>query len=298
MQTLNIFGASCLTGRYLKKISKGKEYRINSFSKSNKKDLFLDLKDYKSFLINDIDNKKQIWISLSPIWLFADFLEKIAKNKPNYLKLISILIVTSSSSAETKKYAFNDYDKNLSIKLINAENKLIKLSEDFKFKICIIRPTLIYGQHRNLYDNNISRILLFMRRFPFIICPQDSGLRQPIHASQLAKLCLYIAEIKKQPDNKFSEKFIVSVGGDKSISFYQMLISLKNSLKQSDKAKKCRIIKVNKIIFSFLISPVSLFSPKFYESLLRIYSNLAGFDNVSELMEIESSKRFPLIPYT
>ena len=296
MLTLNIFGASCLTGQYLKKISLEKDYKINSYSKSNKRDLFIDLNNYKSFFIKNHESRKQVWISLSPIWLFANFMENLAKNKSKYLNKISILIVTSSSSAETKKYAFNNYDKNLSKKLDNAENKLIQLSKDFGFKICILRPTLIYGQLKEVQDRNILKILQLMRRFPLIICPKDSGMRQPIHASQLAKLCLYIAEKNKFKENTFSNK-IITVGGDQILSFYQMLVSLKKSINNSDKAKNCIIIKVNKIVFLLIIYPVSFFSPRIYESFLRIYSDLAGFDSVSRLMGIKVNKKFPLIPY-
>lgn len=297
MLTLNIFGASCLTGQYLKKFSLEKDYKINAYSKSNKKDLFVDLDNYKTFFIKNDQTEKQVWISLSPIWLFSNFMENLAKNKSKYLNKISILIVTSSSSAETKKYAFNNYDKNLSKKLTAAEDNLIRLSKDFGFKICILRPTLIYGQFKEVQDCNILKILQLMRKFPLIICPKDSGMRQPIHASQLAKLCLYIAEQNKFKKNIISNKLIISVGGDQIFTFYQMLVYLKKSLNNSDKAKNCMIIKVNKLIFLGFIYPVSFFSPRVYESLLRIYSDLAGFDSVSRLMGIKVNKKFPLIPY-
>ena len=188
MKNINLFGASCLTGRYLKKFSIEKKYNLNSYSKSNKKDLYLNLKDYKSFFIRNFDKRKQIWISFTPIWLFSEFLEDIAKYKPNYLEKISILIITSSSSAETKRYSFNNYDKNLINKLVIAEQKILKLSKDYNFKVCILRPTLIYGKLNKISDKNISRILLLMRNFPFILFPNDSGLRQPIHAKQLSQL--------------------------------------------------------------------------------------------------------------
>ncbi len=52
----------------------------------------------------------------------------------------------------------------------------------------ILRPTLIYGFGR---DKNIAEMARFIRRFGF--CPvlgKAAGLRQPIHAEDVAAACL------------------------------------------------------------------------------------------------------------
>ncbi|MFZ4539744.1 NAD-dependent epimerase/dehydratase family protein [Propionivibrio sp.] len=52
----------------------------------------------------------------------------------------------------------------------------------------ILRPTLIYGLGR---DKNISEIARFIRRFGFFpVLGQAQGLRQPIHAEDVAAVCV------------------------------------------------------------------------------------------------------------
>ena len=46
-------------------------------------------------------------------------------------------------------------------------------------------------------------------------------------------------------------------------------------------------------IYSFLASPIILFSPKLYEAFNRINADLSGFTKISEILEIPE-KKFPL----
>ena len=47
---------------------------------------------------------------------------------------------------------------------------------------------MIYGLVNGIEDKNISKILLIMRSLKFIVLPSNSGMRQPIHSIQLAKV--------------------------------------------------------------------------------------------------------------
>ena len=43
------------------------------------------------------------------------------------------------------------------------------------------------GMWVNLEDGNINIIISLMRKMPFVFLPSSSGMRQPIHAIQLAE---------------------------------------------------------------------------------------------------------------
>ena len=112
MTEIKLFGGSTIAGQYLKKeySSYLEKTKLNCFSRSNKSDIYFDLNSslYPKELY--IKNKTLI-ISLAPIWLFVPFLKRYI-NSINQKK-IKGLIVTSSTSINTKKYCWNKFDKKL-----------------------------------------------------------------------------------------------------------------------------------------------------------------------------------------
>ena len=286
-----LFGATTPTGLAFERLCKDKfpNIKLVSLSRKNKKSNFADLDDFKTF--KPKTKEKFFIVSFSPIWKFTSFLDSIFLKKNYILKNLNGIITCSSSSIYTKKFAFNKFDKNLYQKLNNSESKLIKISQTLKFSLCILEPTLIYGNIGSYKDNNINLILSLIRFFPFLIIPSRSGLRQPIHCSQLATVA-----IKKIEDflNNNNENFSkLAIGGDKIINFEEMLYLIQSKYSQKNKLSRCFIIKIPNRIFYFVLSPIVILSPKLYESLLRINADLSGFIKVSNILNIKE-KDFPL----
>ena len=195
MVDIHLFGGSSPVGiSFCKKVNKDfrNDFNIHKYSRNSNGKFFLDLLKKESKLVGN--SKNSMIISYAPIWDLAFFLENIIKNDKNSLKQFNTIIAISSTSVLTKRYAFNNYDKNLVFKLNNAEEKLITISKKNKIKLKIIRPTMIYGKIKNKTDKNISKILKYMRFLPFIILPENTGLRQPIHIDQLADVTLKVAK--------------------------------------------------------------------------------------------------------
>ena len=125
-------------------------------------------------------------VSFAPIWLLASFLATLAKEMPETLHKLTGIIACSSSSFATKRFAYNTEDKQLVSKLLTAHSSLQDLAKELSIPCQILAPTLVYGRVGNYTDKNISTIIRILRRTPCIVLPQQTGFRQPIHATQLA----------------------------------------------------------------------------------------------------------------
>ena len=275
---LSIFGSDSLSGKaFLQYALNEKSIKnIYVYSRKNGNNCYIDLIKPSTYQILK-KNNSNLWISYTPIWIFANFLQNLYENNKSIIGKLDGIIAFSSTSAETKKHSFNSFDKDLYKKLITSEEKLLAIAKKLKIKIVIIRPTLIYGKISNFHDKNLSKIIRIMRLIPIIIIPSRTGFRQPIHISQLSKVTLkYIEKIKSAKVNdKIYE--VISIGGDENISYLDMLKKYQNSLDHKDLAKRCKILKIPNRIYYFLLSFLILISPKFYEALLRINSSMAFF---------------------
>lgn len=285
-----LFGATTPTGLAFEILCKEKfpHIKLVSISRKSKNSYFVDLDDPNTFKPNS--KEKFFIVSFSPIWKFASFLDSIFLRKSFILKNLNGIITCSSSSIYTKKFSFNKFDKNLYQNLNNSESKLIKLSKTLKISLCILEPTLIYGNIGSYKDKNVNLILSLMRLFPFLIIPSRSGLRQPIHCYQLASVAIKkIKDFQNSNEDNFSK---LAIGGDKIINFEEMLYLIQNKFSQNNKSR-CFIIKIPNRIFYFVLSPILILSPKLYESLLRINADLSGFIKVSNILNIKEED-FPL----
>ena len=187
MTTIHLFGASTPTGEAFRQQASCSKLPqpIKAYSRNNPELTPLDFRNPESFKL-DSPEEGNIWVSFGPIWLLAGFLEYLEQKKTKVLHKIKGVIACSSSSASTKRYAFNAYDKELAQKLISSEERIQTVCERNSIHSTIIRPTMIYGHVGPYQDSNISRLSKAIATYPFILFPKESGKRQPIHASQLA----------------------------------------------------------------------------------------------------------------
>ena len=212
------------------------------------------------------------------IWLFVPFLKNYI-NKIN-IKKIKGIIVTSSTSVKTKRYSWNEFDKNLYRKLSQWEKELIKLNKKHNLKITIIRPSLIYGDIGYKEDKNLSFIIKMMKKFIIIPIPKETGIRQPLHYSQLINSILKISQSYINLNSSVKNKGrlnILDIGGDEELSYEKMLLKIKENLVNQSLIRRCFIIKIPNRIFFFILSPLIIFSPRYYASILRISVNMGGF---------------------
>jgi nucleoside-diphosphate-sugar epimerase len=98
------------------------------------------------------------------------------------------LIAFSSTSVVSKAQSTDPAERDLVQRLARAEAELAHWCDARKVPLLLLRPTMIYG--RGL-DRNLTRLAGVARRFGFLPLPLSAnGLRQPVHADDLAALAL------------------------------------------------------------------------------------------------------------
>jgi len=282
---IRIFGITTPLGDHLyKKVLRELYLKIICYSRSDKQYNFLDLRNIKHPTLKKECESEEIWIFLCPIWETENFIKNLI-NEKNYKKFrIKGIICCSSTSVITKKYSWHNYDKKLVSIISSAEQNLIKISSFNKTDISIIRPTLIYGNSGVYKDNNINRVIKICKKLPIIILPKDTGKRQPIHISQLALIIKKeINQIKDKKNN--SQKSIINIGGDEILS-YKMIIKY---LLNKRKIKKSIFI-LNSEFFFLILSPLLILNSRLYSEILRIKSDLSGFQKSNDYLKIAPMK--------
>jgi hypothetical protein len=293
---IHLFGASTASGHAFRcSIPKGSdEYRLWSYSR--RPSLFdytffpADFGAPSEFHFAGKAGDSALLISFAPIWLLAPFLEQLATNFPDRLRDLSGLIACSSSSAVTKRFSANRFDRELVARLIGAEDQLLATCRRIGVSCRILQPTLIYGKVGAYGDRNLSRLLQLMRRLPCLPFPSETGLRQPIHASQVAAVALHLAS---QLDSALPER--IAIGGDITLPYAAMISALQEAQPAGDPARRCRLLPIPNRLFFFLAAPLLLRSPKAFEAVLRMGANLSGFTPAHQLLGGEPEP-FPVLP--
>ena len=289
---VHLFGSTTPTGSAFVKLLTDNGYKdVYQYTRNinNKNQIYLNMENPEEFSSFNL-KKSSIIISFAPIWITSNFLSGIVQSNPNFLKYIKKIIVCSSSSVLTKRFAFNKFDKELFSKLRDSEEIILDLCASLNIKCIVVKPTLVYGSFGNYKDKNFSKLVNLMRWLPFIVLPSKSGLRQPISCRQLANVFFNLINNEKIFNSVKSSSLFI--GGDRIIDYNKMLFLIKKSTKKNDLARSCIFIKIPDYLFIFLTFPLALFSLKFYEAVLRIFADLSNFTPQSEITHQKLSK-FP-----
>lgn len=104
------------------------------------------------------------------------------------------VVALGSTSVHSKAASPDPAERDLARRLAEAEARLEAACQASGSALCLLRPTLIYGGG----ERSLSRIVALARRWRYLPLPADAnGLRQPVHAGDLAAAalaCLRAAE--------------------------------------------------------------------------------------------------------
>jgi nucleoside-diphosphate-sugar epimerase len=121
-------------------------------------------------------------VHLAPLWLAPPIVDALADAG------VRRLIAFGSTSRWTKADSADLHERELSARLARAEEDLQHACERRAIAWTIFRPTLTYGGGR---DKNVTAIARWARRLRIVpIAGSGRGLRQPVHAADLAAACV------------------------------------------------------------------------------------------------------------
>jgi uncharacterized protein YbjT (DUF2867 family) len=122
------------------------------------------------------------WIAVCPLWAVPEhfpLLEAAGARR---------FVALSSTSRFTKRDSAAATERAIAARLAAAEDEVLDWARTRGIAAIILRPTMIYD---GIHDQNIARIARFIRRVGFYpVAGAAGGLRQPIHADDVAAACL------------------------------------------------------------------------------------------------------------
>ena len=179
---VGLLGASSLVGKFLLPLLINGGARVCAFSRQSIEPVddaiaWRNLSDSHSANIDQLD----YWICVAPIWVLPEHLPLLEDSGARRV------VVLSSTSRFTKVGSGDTAENVVATRLIEAEDRVVAWAKSRGVEWVILRPTLIYGLGQ---DKNISEIARFIRRFGFFpVLGRAQGLRQPIHAEDVASIC-------------------------------------------------------------------------------------------------------------
>jgi nucleoside-diphosphate-sugar epimerase len=190
---VGLFGATSLVGPCLLELLKKNGWSVRAFSRRKISSTDPDIQwiwipedpgDLHS--LTGESEKIASWIFIAPIWVLPDYFPAMVKYGARRI------VAVSSTSIFTKSHSVSAEEKSTALKLSNAETSLEQWSVETGVEWVVLRPTLIYGRGM---DKNISEIVRMIRRFGFFpLLGKGDGLRQPVHAVDVAMACLSALE--------------------------------------------------------------------------------------------------------
>ena len=244
-----VLGASGFVGDCVLQILAKEQFKVVALSrqadilKKNKPDnplvqwqSFQDLSEYSDTSQENIE----LCLCVAPIWVL-----------PEYFKLlqrcgVKRIVVLSSTSRFTKINSSVTKDKNIAQCLVKSESQFIKWAETHNIKWTIFRPTLIY---RPGYDKNITEIARFIQKYGFFpLFGEAKGKRQPIHAMDVAAMCVSALSSEKAINKAYN------ISGGEIITYQEMVKRVFLSMN-----RRPLMIKVPMLVFKVAVSLLQKF---------------------------------------
>lgn len=181
---VGVLGATSLVGNCLLRLLARSGWQVTAYSRQRVGHAG-DGVVWKQLSLNHAKTVEEVtpyWICVAPIWVLPDYFALLEASGARRV------VVLSSTSRFTKVGSGDTAEQATAAKLIDGETRLQAWAESRGIELVILRPTLIYGIGR---DKNISEIARFIRRFGFFpVLGEANGLRQPIHAEDVATACV------------------------------------------------------------------------------------------------------------
>ncbi|KRE88645.1 hypothetical protein ASG87_08680 [Frateuria sp. Soil773] len=154
-------------------------------------------------------------VNFGPLQPFARWLERAAPaGAPR-------IVATSSMSADSKRDSQVPAERAISRQLRDGEAALAEACARLGCAWTVLRPTIIYGAGIDKSLSPIARRAMRTRLFPL---PAGSGLRQPVHADDIAQAVLAALDAPQAAGK------VLALGGGERLPAGEMFARVRRSL--------------------------------------------------------------------
>ena len=211
-----VFGASSQIGYFLLPRLRARGDVVLALSRKSRPEQ-AGVRWLQGDLPDDVPNVGQpsAVINFGPLALFAGWLSRAG------LPASTRVVATSSMSTESKQASDVPAERSLSQMLRDGEAALASVCEGQGMAWTIFRPTIIYGAGIDKSLTPIARRASRLHVFPL---PAGRGLRQPVHADDIA------AAVVAALDQPASAGRIFPLGGGERITAGEMFSRVRRSL--------------------------------------------------------------------
>jgi uncharacterized protein YbjT (DUF2867 family) len=210
-------------------------FRVLAVSRSGRPDGYPEVEHLKWLTKAEetgVDEGCEYLISAGPMELAQGILSSA--------KSIRSAVVFSSSSVISKQDSADLAERKQIKYMLSIESELDSIATNRPLKLVILRPTMIYGCG---LDTNISRLASWVRRFGFVpVNGRASGLRQPVHADDLAAAAVTALQCTKP-----LPRSLVLAGGS-TLSYMDMVAGIFPAL-----SKPARLLRLPQWLFVLLV---------------------------------------------
>jgi nucleoside-diphosphate-sugar epimerase len=155
------------------------------------------------------NGRRFVLVNLAPLWVLPGMIEALASHG------LQRVIAFGSTSRFSKQDSPDRTEQELVQTLAQSEYASTLAAEAVGIPLTLFRPTMIYSGGG---DQNVSAIARFVRRYRvFPLLGQGRGLRQPVHAEDLARVCLRAIERPASAGKSYD------LGGGERLSYREMV---------------------------------------------------------------------------
>lgn len=184
-RAVGVLGATSLVGDFLLPALAQRGWRVTAYSRRHcphpAAEPAVEWRQLSAAAPCRPERALESWVCAAPIWTLADYFGFLEAHGAR------TVVALSSTSRLVKHLSPDPAERAVAEALREGESRLQSWAAARGIRCVILRPTLIHGGGR---DRNIAEIARFIRRFGFFpIFGKAAGLRQPIHAADVAAAC-------------------------------------------------------------------------------------------------------------
>lgn len=229
-------GASGAIGRFLLPRLRDAGHDVTALSRAPHENVDPRLR----WLVGDLNSDMpelpslDVLVSAGPLDAFARwFAQARVVGAPRVIAVGSMSVLTKRDSPDADERA-------VAARLLAAERQLVEATAACDSALTVFRPTLIYGAGIDRSLTPIARFAQRWRVFPRIA--EASGLRQPVHADDLADACLAVIENPRTAGRTYA------LGGGERLTFTAMLDRVRASLPVSTMPLRVPLVAVHGLV--------------------------------------------------